>query len=405
MILKSIIAQIADQQSKAMNSAPKPFRREALSALEPLLSHAQIIAGIRRCGKSTFMQHYLKINHRGAFFLNFEDPRMAYFEMNDWQRLDEVIADTGKKVLFFDEIQYMPEWERFVRKKIDEKFQVFITGSNASLLHSELGSKLTGRHIDFTLFPFSYSEFVKYRKVKPSSVSVLNYMETGGFPEYLISGKTEILSQLFSDILMRDVALRYGIRDLKSLQQLALFLISNTGNRITANKLKNSFNISSTVTMIEYLSNLESVFLFFFVPRFSYSLKVQNQNAKKVYAIDTGLIKTNSVSFSKDQGNIFENMIYLHLRRKYENIYYYSEKQECDFVVVEKNHPKLVIQACFELNADNLDRETGGLFDAMSFFGFKNGTIVTLNQKDNFEQNGKKITVIPAHEFLSLRDL
>lgn len=243
MLLKSIITQIAEQQQIAMRSAPNPFRREALSALHPLQSHAQIIAGIRRCGKSTFMQHYLKINHRGAFFLNFEDPRMSYFDMNDWQRLDEVIADTGKKVLFFDEIQYMPEWERFVRKKLDEKFQVFITGSNASLLHSELGTKLTGRHLDYTLFPFSFREFAKYRKLKPSADSVLDYMETGGFPEFLISGKTEILSQLFSDILMRDVALRYGLRDLKSLQQLALFLISNTGNRITANKLKNTFNI------------------------------------------------------------------------------------------------------------------------------------------------------------------
>ncbi|HPB02283.1 MAG TPA: ATP-binding protein [Bacteroidales bacterium] len=402
MLLKSIITQIAEQQQIAMRSAPNPFRREALSALHPLQSHAQIIAGIRRCGKSTFMQHYLKINHRGAFFLNFEDPRMSYFDMNDWQRLDEVIADTGKKVLFFDEIQYMPEWERFVRKKLDEKFQVFITGSNASLLHSELGTKLTGRHLDYTLFPFSFREFAKYRKLKPSADSVLDYMETGGFPEFLISGKTEILSQLFSDILMRDVALRYGLRDLKSLQQLALFLISNTGNRITANKLKNTFNISSTVTMIEYLSHLESVFLFFFVPRFSYSLKVQNQNAKKVYTIDTGLIKANTVSFSKDLGNLFENMVFLHLRRKHEHIFYYSEKQECDFVVVEKNHPEFLIQACYELNADNLERETGGLFEAMSYFGLKKGTIVTLNQKDSFKQNGQIINAIPAHEFLSL---
>ena len=147
---------------------------------------------------------------------------------------------------------------------------------------------------------------------------------------------------------------------------------------------------------------IRSVFLFFFVPRFSYSLKVQNQNAKKVYTIDTGLIKANTVSFSKDLGNLFENMVFLHLRRKHEHIFYYSEKQECDFVVVEKNHPEFLIQACYELNADNLERETGGLFEAMSCFGLKKGTIVTLNQKDSFKQNGQIINAIPAHEFLSL---
>ncbi len=400
MVLKTVIEQVVANQKAALEAKLKPLAREALVSMHPLKTHAQIIAGIRRCGKSTFMLQYLNSKHRGAIYLNFEDPRLANFDMNDWTRLDEVIKDSGKTVLFFDEIQYMPEWERYVRQKLDESHQVFITGSNASLLQNELGTKLTGRHLDLTLFPFSYREFVKYRKARFNQLSLHKYMETGGFPEYVNSGNAEILRQLFSDILMRDVAIRYGIRDFKSLQQLALFLISNTGNLVTANKLKSSFAISSTVTMIEYMSHLESVFLFFFVPRFSYSLKAQSQNARKVFSIDTGFIRANTVSSSRNLGNIFENLVFLHLRRSYADIFYFSEKQECDFVVMKNNSPLKLIQACYELTPDNLDRETGGLFEAMNFFGHQNGIIVTMNQKDHFEKDGKSIEVVPAHVFL-----
>jgi uncharacterized protein len=329
------------------------------------------------------------------FVLLCQDKRIK----NDWLRLDEIIKEYQSNVLFFDEIQIIGEWEKYVRQKLDESYQVYITGSNASLLSRELGTKLTGRHIGYELFPFSYTEFLKFKKLQTSKESLLKYIKIGGFPEYVKTKDNEILLQLFNDILIRDISVRYGIRDYKTLQRLALFLISNVGNRITGTALKKQFGFGSTVTALEYLSHLEMSYLFFFVPKFSYSLKVQSVNPRKVYAIDNGLIQVNSISFTENIGNKFENLVFLHLRRKSSEIYYFTEKGECDFVLFK--HGKLVelVQVCAELNQDNLDRETNGLFEAMSFFNVKTGTIITLNQNDKISRNNKTIQVIEAYKY------
>jgi uncharacterized protein len=370
----------------------KSMDREKLYMLKKIKTHAHILSGIRRCGKSTFFLQLLKLNYPEAFFINFDDPRLAGFENNDWLRLDEIIKEYQSNVLFFDEIQIIGEWEKYVRQKLDESYQVYITGSNASLLSRELGTKLTGRHIGYELFPFSYTEFLKFKNLQTSEESLLKYMKIGGFPEYVKTKDNEILLQLFNDILIRDISVRYGIRDHKTLQRLALFLISNVGNRITGTALKKQFGFGSTVTALEYLSHLEMSYLFFFVPKFSYSLKVQSVNPRKVYAIDNGLIQVNSISFTENIGNKFENLIFLHLRRKSSEIYYFTEKGECDFVLFK--HGKLVelVQVCAELNQDNLDRETNGLFEAMSFFNVKTGTIITLNQNDKISKKQQNHT-------------
>jgi predicted AAA+ superfamily ATPase len=303
-------------------------------------------------------------------------------------------------VLLFDEIQIIPEWERYVRQKLDEGFKIVITGSNASLLSKELGTKLTGRHIVKELFPFSYDEFNLFKGLGPSAGSLLQYLHAGGFPEYVKQGIDEILNHVFEDILIRDIAVRYGIRDVKTLQRLALYLISNVGNLITANRLKSLFEVGSANTITEYLSHLEDSYLFQFVPRFSYSLRKQMVNPRKVYAIDTGLVNVNSGSFTDDEGRIFENLVYLHLRRSYKEIYYFSEKDECDFVVFSGGIAVAAVQVCFDLNPDNLDREMNGLVEAIKELKLKEGKIVTLNQRDRHEKEGYLIDVVPCHEFL-----
>jgi len=150
-----------------------------------------------------------------------------------------------------------------------------VTGSNASLLSRELGAKLTGRHITKELFPFSYHEFLLLKSLKADEDSVLKYLNIGGFPEYVKQEKDEILQYLFEDILIRDIAVRYGIRDEKNLQRLALYLVSNVGKLITDNRLKSMFGIASTSTIMEYLSYLEFAYLIQFVPKFSYSIRKQ----------------------------------------------------------------------------------------------------------------------------------
>jgi predicted AAA+ superfamily ATPase len=398
MILKSNLSQIIDEQRALLLEKPLGTEREVLPLLPELGSLSLIVSGIRRCGKSTLLAQYLKSKHLGALFLNFEDSKMYDFEQNDFLRLSEIVAERQAKALFFDEIQVVAGWERYIRQKLDEGFQVAITGSNASLLSRELGTKLTGRHITRELFPFSFYEFCRYKNLEISALSSKDYLENGGFPEYLKEYSAEALTTLFDDILLRDIVVRYSISDVRLIRRLAGYLISNVGNLLTGNKLKTYFGIKSTSTMLEYLSHLEEAYLFFLVPKFSYSIKKQIVNPRKLYAVDTGMVTKNSITFSEDWGRIFENLVFLYYRRRYPEIYYFSEKGECDFVVCSKNAVAEVIQACYELNPDNLQRELNGLVEALIFFDMKEGKIATFNQKDTFVVDNKTITVIPFFE-------
>lgn len=136
----------------------------------------------------------LKEKYPEAFYLNFEDIRLYEFDKKDFARLDKVIALENSRILLFDEIQIVEGWERYVRQKLDENYRIVITGSNASLLSKELGTKLTGRQITKELFPFSYREFNRFRQLKPSADSLLQYLGTGGFPEFVKQGLNHILN-------------------------------------------------------------------------------------------------------------------------------------------------------------------------------------------------------------------
>ena len=400
MVLQSTINQVFESQRENNLSRDTGLRREAIQELPSLDAFALIVSGIRRCGKSTLLFQLLKEKYPGALYLNLEDPRLYEFERKDFVRLDKVIAATRSKVLLFDEIQIVPEWERYVRQKLDEGYKLIITGSNASLLSRELGTKLTGRHITKELFPFSYKEFLLFRKLAPSPDTLLQYLRTGGFPEFVKQGANEILNTVFDDILIRDIAVRYGVREVKTLQRLALHLISNVGNLMTANRLKTLFELGSANTITEYLSYFEDSYLFYLVPKFSYSLRKQLVNPRKVYAVDTGMITVNSGSFTEDDGRKLENLVYLHLRRAHRELYYFSEKRECDFVVFRNRVAVDALQVCFELNPDNLDREIKGLVEALTVLNLKKGRIVTVAQKDRYERDGRVIDVVPCHEFL-----
>jgi len=400
MVLQSTIYQTVDSQRENQAARAIGLKREALRELPDLSSHALIVSGIRRCGKSTLLFQLLKEKYPEAFYFNFEDIRLYEFEKKDFTRLDKVIALGKSRILLFDEIQIVDGWERYVRQKLDENYRIVITGSSASLLSKELGTKLTGRQITKELFPFSYREFNQFRQLKPSQDSVLQYLNTGGFPEFVKQGLNEILNHVFDDILIRDIAVRYGLREVKTLQRLALYLISNVGNLITANKLKSMFEVGSTNTITEYLAHLEDSYLFQLVPKFSYSQRKQLVNPRKVYAIDTGMITVNSGSFTDDDGRKLENLVYLHLRRRYREIYYFSEKRECDFVVFNKGKAVTALQVCLDLNPDNIDREIEGLLSALEELKLKEGSIVTLDQEDRFEKAGRVINVIPCHEYL-----
>jgi uncharacterized protein len=400
LLLQTQIAEVVDAQSQNFLSKDLGWERELLPNLEVTKNFALIVTGIRRCGKSTLLFQLLKEKFDNAFYLHFEDTRLAGFENDDFNRLSSEIVKRKPQVLFFDEIQLLENWELFVRQKLDEGYKIVITGSNATLLSQELGTKLTGRHLSVELFPFSYTEFLGLKKLKNNEKSVTEYLRRGGFPEYLKTENGFVLNQLLEDILYRDIAVRYGVRDVKSLKQIVVYLLSNTAKQVSANNLKELVGIKSVSAILDYFFYLENAYIVQFLPMFSYSLKKQIRNPKKVYAIDLGLFTENSIVFSDENGRRLENTVYLHLRRKNKELYYFQEKRECDFVTFEKGKPKELIQACYDLTPTNLERETSGLLAALEYFDKPVGKIITLNQKDSFTKNGKKIEVIPINDFL-----
>jgi predicted AAA+ superfamily ATPase len=400
MLLQSQLAEVADAQAENFQNKNVGWQRELLPKLKLPNNFALIITGIRRCGKSTLLFQLLREKFSNAFYLHFEDPRLAGFENDDFNRLSNEIVKRNPSVLFFDEIQLLENWELFVRHKLDEGYKVVITGSNATLLSKELGTKLTGRHLSVELFPFSYTEFLGFRKLKDTEKSVLEYLRKGGFPEYLKTENGFVLNQLLEDILYRDIAVRYAVRDVKSLKQLAVYLLSNIAKPVSASNLTKLFAIKSVSALLDYFGFLENAYIVQFLPMFSYSLKKQIRNPRKVYSIDLGLFTENSIVFSDENGRRIENAVYLHLRTEHRELYYFHEKKECDFVVFEKGKPKELIQVCYDLTADNLERETSGLLAAMDYFNMPLGKIVTLKQKDSFKKDGKKIDVVPLNQFL-----
>jgi len=401
MIRQEEISSTIDSQKEEFVLKSTLLEREELNNIPVLDSFATIITGIRRCGKSTLLLQYLKKQKGNLIYFNFDDIRLSEFETSDFIRFHNEIQSRKANTIVLDEVQIIDKWEIYVHQLLREGYKVFITGSNASLLSRELGTHLTGRHISMELFPFSYSEYVKYTKADYDEKSLLDYFNTGGMPEYVKNKQIIILQTLLDNILMRDIVVRHNIKDTLSLRNLAVYLLSNVGNLVSANKMVGMFGIKSTTTILDYMSYLMDSYILDYVPKFSYSLKVQARNPKKVYAMDIGLIKAASISFTEDIGQRFENLIYLHLRRKYKEIYYYQDKGECDFVVFEKGKAKSAIQVCYKITNENFDREYNGLVKAMQTFNLKEGIIVTLNSKDIFEKDGLRVNVIPAHIYLS----
>ncbi len=399
MIRQDEIALVIDSQKEIFMKQDPGFTRDALADIPIADSFATIITGIRRCGKSTLLLQLFRRDYQEALYLNFDDIRLSGFDVGDLTRLHQEIEKREIDVLFFDEIQGVNGWEKYINQLLREGYKVFITGSNASMLSVELGTHLTGRHLSMELFPFSYSEFIRFKGADNEEDSVMNYLKMGGIPEYIKSEMPIVLNMLVDNILMRDIAVRHSVRDVTSLRQLTAYLITNIGNLVSANKLVGMFGIKSPATFLEYFSFLKDAYLLEFVPIFSHSLKVQARNPKKVYVMDMGLYSENSVSTSENMGRRFENLVFLHLRRKHKHIFYYKHKGECDFVTMEKNRVKEAIQVCFTVNNENFDREYNGLLCAMQNLDLKEGKIITFNQKDQFEKEGKVIRLVPADEF------
>jgi hypothetical protein len=301
-----------------------------------------IITGLRRVGKSTLLAQIAQTQLSDNFyFVNFEDERLLSFTTDQFDHLHEALIGLfgERKIFLFDEIQNVPEWERFVRRLHDQGYQFIITGSNSSFLSQELGTKLTGRSLRYELFPFSFTEYIKFHRVELPKTPTLTtsergallkhsreYLVNGGIPDALKYPQLDILKTLYDNVLYRDIAALYRIDNVKSLQELAFYLISNPASEISFNKLKTNLKLGSVNTVKKYISYLENAWLFFTINKYAYSVKEQQIAAKKIFGIDTGMLNSGGFSFSKNIGKLMENLVFLQLRRHHQDIFYYKTK-------------------------------------------------------------------------------
>ncbi len=409
---REIIETLVLDQREVLDKKEKGLLRNV--DFDKLISTKQItvISGIRRSGKSTLLLQLMQ-EYKEYSYMNFDDERLLNFSVSDFEELLSVFAKfTKSKVLFFDEIQNIEGWERFIRRIFDEGYKIFITGSNAKLLSSELATHLTGRYIKIELYPFSFGELlsyhnINYQRLSSSTRSEImslfdNYLLTGGFPEMIKYDDDEFLFRVYEDILYKDLIVRYKIKNIKQFKNLSQYLFTNFTNSISYNSLKSVLNIKSATTVQEYISYLEESYLLFELYKYDFSLKKQFVSNKKVYTIDNGIRNKVALRFSTDKGRFLENMVFIELRRRQKKFYFYktSKNLEIDFLYNE-NEQFHLLQVSYGLDdLKTREREIKAIVDAASELPQTKNILLTYNEEDTLVDNNVEIKILPVWKWL-----
>lgn len=321
-----------------------------------------VLKGVRRCGKSTLMAQIIKaLLARGTeatsiLRVNLEEPLFSPEYSVDlleqiYRTWRERVQPEGRCYLFMDEVQNVPGWESWVRGRGEtENIKFFVTGSSSRMLSREIGSKLTGRQVSFEVFPLSFAEHLRFNNQKISTELdylskkatvrklFIDYLKHGGFPEVVLRESSDerelLLKNYFDDLLYRDIVTRYEVRDVANLRNLAVYLLTNIARQTSIAKLKKNFTISQDKTE-NYVSAIMESYLLFQARKFAWSLKSSMRGGFKPYCIDTGLRNRVAFSFSEDLGWLAENVVYCHLKRSHEEVYFESNGCDTDFVVKE----------------------------------------------------------------------
>jgi len=376
-----------------------------------------VITGIRRAGKSTLLniiKNKLNLKEKEYFYIDFNDERLVNFSIEDFQKILDFMDEQSyaKDCYFFiDEIQEVIGWEKWI-DRIKGKFNIFITGSNSKLLSKEISTILTGRSINVILYPFSFREFLDAKKINLKDwkldtkvqsqlrKSFSEFASLGGIPKVIIDNDKRLLQENYENILYRDIVKRFNKNIEKSIKEVSVFLLSNVSKELSIRSLSKIVNIKNLSTLKTILDMFEKAFVFFFISKYNFSVKKQIQNPRKVYCIDSGFINEMGFKFSENKGWILENIVFLELKRKGDEIYYFSEKKECDFLIRKGAKIKAAIQVCYNINEENRDREVNGLIEAMNKFGLMEGLILTYDHEEQIIEKGKKIIIKPVWKWL-----
>lgn len=377
----------------------------------------KVIIGVRRSGKSILAHRLLQNQTYG--YINFDDERLLGVKTSDLNDLLEILNEInpGVRYFLFDEIQNVAGWELFVNRLKRIGYNIIVTGSNSKLLSSELATHLTGRHLTIELYPFSFKEFLFYQGKKfygddfyltgkraEIKKELNNYLISGGFPElFKIQLKAQYLRDLHNKIISRDIVERHNIKYPKTIKEISLFLLSNFGAKITYHKIKNVFEVKSVHTIKKYINYLENAYLVSELLAFSFKVKEQVSKPRKVYGIDTGLIRAVSANFSPNTGRAMENVVFLELKRRQNEIFFYTgtSDKEVDFVIKKSQKIIQLLQVCYDLqNIDTQEREISSLLKASDELNCRDLLIITWDDEKETKIKGKKIKFIPLWKWL-----
>lgn len=408
-------------------------RSEYLSKLMGFLKTNQVvtITGARRAGKSFLMRQAAKelqaggVNKNNILFVNFEDPRFSQLDVKllgqIYDTYLEFLAPEGQIFVFLDEAQEVKSWEKWVRSMHElQKAKIVVSGSNAKLLSKELGTLLTGRHLDLTVFPLSFREFLSFNGLelkgkldlvdKRIEINRLlrGYFEFGSFPEVALSDqKREILLNYFEDLVSKDLMRRFRIRKQQELKDLIKLYASNIATLTTYGSMEKYLKVTRG-TIERFSGYLEQVYLFFFLKRFSFRVKAQEKDPRKVYSIDAGLSNAIGFRFSENLGRLAENVVLLELKRQQSlnpglELFYWKDvhHREVDFVLKEGLKVRQLIQVCWNVSdLKTKDRELRSLKKAMGELKCNNALVITEDYEGEETMNGKKVVFIPLWKWL-----
>ncbi len=375
-----------------------------------------VISGIRRCGKSTLLQQIRAEQSEKDYFINFDDERLVQFTVEDFQLLYETFIELFgiQKTFYFDEIQNITGWERFIRRLHDYGNKVYITGSNSNMLSRELGTHLTGRYVSLELYPFSFKEFLEFNQkaLTPEDIYTTEgrselkalfakFVSFGGFPVFLENQNENYMKLLYNNILYRDVMVRNNLTNEKEMLELVYFLASNVSRLSSFNSLAKTIGVKNASTISNYLQFIQNTYLLFQVNKFDFSLKKQIQNPKKTYFIDQALVTRLGFLSSEEKGRLLENIVFLELKRQGQEIFYYSGKNECDFVIRQGTQITNAIQVCFSFETpETKSREINGLMEAMKTYSLQKGLVLTNDTEDKLTTEDQTIQIIPVWKWI-----
>ena len=405
-------------------------------AIDPAdLKRILAIVGPRRSGKTFFMYQIIQSLLQGGqyskediLFLDFEDYRLGEFTGDTMDELFTAfhqLAGRYPLFLFFDEIQNLSNWNRVLRTLHNRRqFKIIVSGSNSELLSSEIATELRGRYEDIIMLPFSFQEYLRYRDISFTPVSLHTavrgnilaafdaYIKHGGFPEVAMAGseseQRRLLQSYFKTIFYRDILERYNIKARYVLDALMNDILENYAGIFSITRfekqLKSNNLPGSKRTIANYFHYLTEAFFTIVNEKFSFSTRQRIMNPKKAYLTDTGFAALGR-PFTENRGRIIENIVAIELFRRGIETYYFKNKNECDFIIKQGHRPTHAIQVCWELNNRNEKREIAGLRDACSTLGLTSGIILTYVQEEERENDGLKISVLPVWKWLLESDL